>query len=171
MGVVYKGCVNTLSLSSRSQPNDDGVWVEYDLYILHLPDVAVRPFDGECDEVVPLIASEPRQGCVASGAVTPFIQRVPCSRGCIRGFFWVIRVFQDAYEWVLSWVEIPLTHVTGGVAPQAMHCWCTDWRSASHAAIFALLLATALVNCSSLHIEHTFITTCCVRLGFPKRDW
>src|SRR6266702_4955829 len=30
-----------------TQPNDDRIGVEYDLYILRLPDVAIWPFDGE----------------------------------------------------------------------------------------------------------------------------
>src|SRR6266571_8637229 len=30
-----------------TQPDDYGIGMEYDLYILHLPDVAIWPFDGE----------------------------------------------------------------------------------------------------------------------------
>src|SRR6266702_2434856 len=37
------------------QSYDDGVWVEYDLYILRLLDVALQTGDGECDVVVPAI--------------------------------------------------------------------------------------------------------------------
>ncbi len=42
-----------------AQPDDDGVWVEYDLHILRLFGVTVQTVDGERDKVVPVIWFEP----------------------------------------------------------------------------------------------------------------
>src|SRR6266702_481380 len=153
------------------QPDDDRVGVEYDLHILHLFDITICLLDGERDEVVFIVPLKSRWDTVAMGVIASFVQREASCSGCIWGFLWVIRIFNDTYEWVLSWIEVSLAHTTGGAAPQAACCQCTDRRSASHAAILALLLATALANCSSLHIETTFLMASCVALCFPKRDW
>src|SRR6266571_1345256 len=121
--------------------------------------------------MVPIIPLEPQQDYVVRDVVAPFVQGKACRCGCVWGLLWVVRVFKGAYKWVLSWVKIPFAHMTGGAAPRATHYRCTDQRSASRAAILALLLATALVNCSSLHVEHTFLTASCNALGFLKRNW
>ncbi|SRR6266702_1519210 len=153
------------------QPDDDGVRVEYDLYILRLLDVAIWLLDGEGDEMIPIVLLKPRWDSVSLGAVTSLVQREACCGSHIWGFLWIVRISNDTYEWVLSWVEVPFAHTTGGAAPRAARCWCTDRHSASHAAILALLLATALANCSSLHVKITFLTASCDALGFLKRDW
>ncbi len=72
---------------------------------------------------------------------------------------------------MLIWVKLLLAHVAGGATPRATHCQCTDQCSASLAAILALLLATALANCSSLHVEQTFLMVACEALGFLERYW
>ncbi len=142
------------------QSNDDGVWVEYDLHILHLPNVAIWSLDGERNEVVPIISFESHRHCVGPCVVTPLVQGVAQGSGHVRGFIRIIRIFDIVNEWVLSWVNV-LAHVTSGVAPRATCCRCTAWCSASHAAIFTLLFAMAFVNSSSLHIEHTFWIALC----------
>src|SRR6266702_3607452 len=154
-----------------AQSDDDGVWVEYDLYILHLFDVPVQAFDGEQNEVVPEVRLEPPWDLVALDLVASLVRGEPHCSGCIWSLIRVIRIFDRAYKEVLIWVEIPFTHVAGGAAPQSARCQCTDWRSASHAAILALLLATAFVNCSSLHVEQTFCSAVCDALRLPKGDW
>src|SRR6266702_522979 len=153
------------------QPNDDGVWVEYDLHILCLLDVTIWCCDGECNEVVPIVSLESWWNGVALGVIASLVQGEACRCGHVWGLVQVVRIFEDTQELMLSWVKILLAHATGGATPWATHCWCTDWCSASHAAILVLLLATALTNCSSLHIEHTFLMAFCDVLGFPKRDW
>src|SRR6266702_1931668 len=153
------------------QPDDNGVQVEYDLHILCLLNVALRSCDGECDEVIPIVLLEPGWSRAIDGVVTPVVQGESCSCSCIWGFIWVVSVCEDVQEWVLSWVEIPFAHAAGGTAPRAVHCRCTDRHSASRAAILALLLAMAFANCSSLHVEHTFLIALCDMLGFPKRNW
>src|SRR6266702_362136 len=155
-----------------AQSNDDGVWVEYDLHILRLPNVAIWSLDGERNEVVSVISFESHWHCVGPCAVTPLVQGVAQGSGCIWGFIRVIRIFDIVNERVLSWVNV-LAHVTSGAASRAMHCRCTAWCSASHAAIFALLFAMAFVNCSSLHVEHTFWIALCSSTapGFFERDW
>ncbi len=154
-----------------SQPDDDGVRVKYDLYILRLLDVTIWSLDGEGNEIVPIILLEPHRYCVGSCAVTPLVQGVARSSGRIWGFIRIVRVFQVVNEWVLSWVNV-LAHVTGGVAPQAAHCQCTARHSASHATSFALLFTMALVNCSSLHVKHTFWIALCDSAAprFPEWD-
>src|SRR6266702_604185 len=144
--------------------------MEYDLHILHLPDVAVGHFDGERDEVAPVVRLEPKRDFIMFESVTPLVQREAGGSGRVGGFIRLVSVFKGAYEWVLSWVEVPFAHVAVGAAPQAVHCQCTVRRSASHAAIFALLFAMALVNCLSLHVEQTFCSAVCDTLGCPKRD-
>ncbi len=150
------------------QPDDDGVQVKYDLYILCLLDVAIRSLDGEGNEIVPIISLEPHQYRVGLCAVTPLVQGVARSSGHVWGFIWIVRVFQVVNERVLSWVNV-LAHVTGGVAPRAACCWCTARRSASRAASFTLLFTTALANCSSLHVEHTFWIALCVEIPARAR--
>ncbi len=59
-----------------AQSDDDGVWVEYDLHILCLPNVAVWSLDGERNEVVSVISFESRQHCVGPCVVTPLVQGV-----------------------------------------------------------------------------------------------
>ncbi len=152
------------------QPNDDGVRVEYDLHILCLFDVTIQPLDGERDKVVPIIPLESQWDCIMRGTIASLVQGEACHSGHIWGFIRVVRVFKGAYELVLSWVQLPLAHVAVGAAPWAAHCQCAARRSASHAAILALLLVTALANCSSLHVEHTFLIASCV-LVVLKRDW
>src|SRR6266702_3067080 len=154
-----------------AQSDNKGVWVEYDLHVLHLLNLTICSFDRECDEVFPIVSLESWWDCVAGSLVTPFVQREPCSCDYVRSLVRIVRVFQDAYKWMLSWVEFPIGHVAGCTTPQAACCWCTDWCSASCAAIFVLLLVMALANCSSLHIEHTFPMACCDLLWLPKRDW
>src|SRR6266702_4845400 len=139
-----------------TQPNDDGVGVEYDLDILCLFDIPIWPLDGKCDDVVTVVAVASWWDLAMMGDVTPIIQRVAHCSGCIWSLLQVVRIFEIVYEWVLSWVKV-LAYVAGGATPQATCCWCTDWRSASQAAILALLFMMALVNCSSLHVEHTFL--------------
>ncbi len=154
-----------------AQPDDNGVWVEYDLHILHLLDITVWSADGEGDEVISIVLLEPQWYCVMMGVIASLVQGEACRCGHIWGLVWVVRVFKDTQELMLSWVKVLLTHMTGGAAPQAMCCRCTDWCSASCAAILVLLLAMALANCSSLHMEHTFLMASCDALGFLKRNW
>src|SRR6266702_1504320 len=87
--------------------------------------------------MIPIVPLKPRWDSVALGAVTSLVQREACRGGCVWGLLRIVSVCEDAYKWVLSWVELPLTHATGGAAPRAAHCQCTDWRSASRAAILA----------------------------------
>src|SRR6266702_4571339 len=154
-----------------AQPDDDRIGVKYDLHILRLPDVAIWPFDGERDKVVSVVQSEPERDFILLESVTSLVQREASGGGHVGSFVHLVSVSEGAYERVLSWVEVALTHVAGGATPQAARCQCTVQRSASCAAIFALLLATALANCSSLHVEQTFRSTVCDALGLPKRDW
>ncbi len=152
------------------QPYDDGVRVEYDLHILRLPNVAFWTGDGEGDEVIPAVGLKPQRDFVSFDAVAPFVQREASGGGRVWGLMGVVRIFERPYEEVLSWVEVSFAPITGGVAPQSAHCRCTDRRSASRAAILALLLAMALVNCSSFHIEQTFRSAVCDALWFVKGD-
>ncbi len=158
--IVEDGCgiqrFGVYLVTVAAQPNDDGVGVEYDLHILGLLDVTVRALDGVRDEMVSEVWSEPQRDLIAFDLVAPLIQWEARGGSRIRSLIWIVRIFECAYEWVLSWVEVLIAHVAGGAAPWPTHCWCTDWCSASCAAIFVLLLATALANCSSLHVEHTF---------------
>src|SRR6266702_1637397 len=154
-----------------SQSYDNGVCVEYDLYILRLLDVALRTGDREGDEVVPAVGPKPRRDSVSFDAVAPLVQGKASSGGRIRGLVRVVRVFERPYKDVLSWVEVLFASVAGGATPRAARCRRTDRHSASRAAILALLLATALANCSSLHVEHTFRIAVCDALWFAKGDW
>src|SRR6266702_5640516 len=120
--------------------------------------------------MIPRVRFEPWWDLVASNLVTSLIQREAGRRGGIGGFVWAVSVFQCAYELVLSWVEVLLAHIAGGAAPWATHRWRTDWHSASRAAILALLMAMALTNCSSLHVEQTFRSAVCDALRFPEGD-
>ncbi len=56
-----------------AQPDDDGVWVEYDLHILCLLDGAVWSHNGERDEVIPRVRFEPWRDFVASNLVTSLV--------------------------------------------------------------------------------------------------
>ncbi len=145
--------------------------MEYDLHILRLPDVAFRISDGKGDEVVPAVGLKPQWDFVPFNAVAPLVQREASSGGRVWGLVGVVRIFECPYEEVLSWVEVSFALITGGAASRSTRCWCTDRRSASHAAIFALLLATALANCSSFHVEQTFRSAVCDALWFAKGDW
>ncbi len=152
------------------QPYDNGVRVEYDLYILRLPNVAVRASDGEGDEVIPAVGFKPQRDFVSFDAVASLVQRETSSGGRVWGLVGVVRIFERPYEEVLSWVKVSFAPVTSGAAPQSARHWCTDWRSASRAAILALLLAAALANCSSLHVEQTFRSAICDAFWFVKGD-
>src|SRR6266702_4762850 len=162
-------CIHLVAIVA--QPNDDGVGVEYDLHILRLSDVAIWPFDGVGDEVTPAVGCEPEWDFIPLGSVASLVQREASGGGRVGGFVRLISVSERAYKWVLSWVEVALTHVAVGVTPRAARCRCTVWCSASRAAIFAFLLAAALVNCSSLHVEQTFCSAVCDALGFFEGDW
>src|SRR6266581_8543046 len=111
--------------------------MEYDLDILHLPDVAFQISDGKGDEVVPAVGLKPQRDFVPFDAEAPLVQREASSGGRIWGLVGVVRIFEHPYEEVLSWVEVSLTPITGGAAPRSMRCRCTDRRSAACAAIFA----------------------------------
>src|SRR6266702_7754361 len=153
-----------------AQPHDYGVRVEYDLYILRLLDFALRTGDGEGDKTVPAVELEPRRNSPLLGAVTPLVQGKTSSGGGIRGLVRFVRIFERPYEDVLSWVEVLLASVTGGTTPGAARCRRAARHSASRAAIRALLFATALANCSSLHVAHTFCIATCDALWFAKGD-
>ncbi len=144
--------------------------MEYDLHILHLSGLAIWSSDGEVNKVVPLVRFEPWGYFALAGAVAPLVQWGASGGGSVGGLIWVVSIFKGPYEGVLSWIEVPFAHVAGGVAPQATRCRCTDWRSASLAAIFALLLATAFANCSSFHIEQTFHIAICDSLRYFEGD-
>jgi len=79
--------------------------VEDGLDVLSLPHFStVGFFDGEGDEVVPVIPLESSWDHVGLGAIASFVQREARGGGCIRGLLWVVRIFEDLNEWVLSWV-------------------------------------------------------------------
>src|SRR6266702_7423778 len=145
--------------------------MEYDLYILRLLNVALRIGDREGDEVVPAVGLKPRRNSPSFDAVASLALGKASSGGRIRGLVRVVRIFECPYEDVLSWVEILLASVAGGATPRAARCRRTSRHSASRAAILALLLATALANCSSLHVEQTFRIAVCDALWFAKWDW
>src|SRR6266702_4574664 len=152
------------------QSYDNGVWVEYDLHILRLLNVALWTGDREGDESISAVGLKPRRGPFSFDAVAPLVQGEASSGGRIWGFVRVVRIFERPYEDVLSWVEILLASVTGGTTPRATRRWRASRRSASRAAIRALLLATALANCLSLHVEQTFRIAVCDALWFVKGD-
>src|SRR6266702_1611945 len=114
---------------------------------------------------------EPQRDFVPFVAIASLVQREASGGGHVWGLMWVVRILEHPYEEVLSWVKISLAPITGGVAPWSARCWCTDRRSASRAAIFALLLVVALANCLSLHIEQTFRSAVCDALRFVEGDW
>src|SRR6266702_1106443 len=118
--------------------------------------------------MIPQVRFEPQWDLVMLNLVTSLIQREAGCCGGIGDFVRAVSVFQRAYELVLSWVEVLLAHVAGSAAPWTAHCWCTDQRSASRAAILVLLFVTALANCLSLHIEQTFRIAACDALRFPE---
>src|SRR6266702_1866003 len=153
------------------QPDDDGVWVEYDLHILRLLDLALRTCDGERNEMIPIVRLEPRWDLVSLDLVASLIQGKPRRSGRIWSLVQVVRICERAYEEVRSWVKIPFAHVAGSAAPRSACCQCTCWRSASHAAIFAVCLAMALASCLSLHVEHTFRSAVCDALRLQEGDW
>src|SRR6266702_811282 len=153
-----------------AQSNDDGVWVEYDLYILRLSDFPVYVRDGERNEVVSQVWLETWRDLAAAGAVAPLVQREASGGGGVWCLARVVRIRERAYEHVLSWVKFLLAHIARCAAPRAARCWCTDQRSASRAAILAFLLAVAFVNCSSLHSEQTFLIAACDALWLVKGD-
>src|SRR6266702_2674045 len=121
--------------------------------------------------MVPAVWFEPQQDFVPFNTIASLVQREASGGGRVWGLVGVVRIFERPYEEVLSWVKVPLASVTGGAAPRSTHCWCADRHSAACAAIFALLLAMALANCSSLHIEQTFCSAVCDALGLVERDW
>src|SRR6266702_2292815 len=153
-----------------SQPYDDGVRVEYDLHILRLLGGAVDFGNGERDVVVPEIRFESRWHFVSLDAVTPLVQRGADGGRRVWCLAGVVRIFERPYEGMLIWVNVSFAPVAGGAAPRSARRWCTSRRSASRAAILALLLATALANCSSLHVEQTFCSAICDSLWFAKGD-
>ncbi len=166
-GIQWLG-VHLVAITAQS--NDDGVQVEYNLDILHLPNVPIRSSDGEGDEVIAIVVFESWWGLVAMRDVTSLVQGEAFRGGCVWGFVLVVRVSQVSYEWVLSWVEV-LAHVAVGAAPWAPRCWCTDWCSASLTAIIMFLLAMALANCLSLHSKHTLLMAFHVAIWVVKGDW
>ncbi len=172
--VVEDGCgvqgLRVHLVAVVAQPNDYGVGMEYDLYILRLPDIAVRPFDGEQDEIAPAVRCKSKRDFIPLESVAPLVQREASGSGRVGSFIRLVSVGKGAYEWVLSWVKVALTHIAGGATPRATRCRCTVRRSASRAAIFAFLLAAALANCSSLHVEQTFRSAICDALGLFEGD-
>ena len=64
-------CVHLVAIIA--QPDDDGIQMEYDLHILHLPDFAIQCLDGEQDEVVSIILLKPLRDFVTWGAVASLI--------------------------------------------------------------------------------------------------
>ncbi len=152
------------------QPYDNGVWVEYDLHILRLSDIALWAGDGEGDEVISAVGFKPQRNFGSFDTVAPLVQREASGGGRVWGLVGVVRIFERPYKEVLSWVEVVFTPVASGATPRSAHRWCTNRRSASRAAIFALLLATALANCSSLHVEQTFRSAVCDALWFAEGD-
>src|SRR6266702_70066 len=152
------------------QSYDDGVWVEYDLHILRLSDIALWTGDGEGNEVVSIVGLESQRNFIPFDVVAPLVQREAGGSGRIRCLLRSVRIFEHPYKEMLSWVEVVFAPITSGAAPWAARCRCTDRHSASRAAIFALLFATALANCLSLHIEQTFRSAVCDALRFPEGD-
>ncbi len=57
------------------QADDEGIWVEYDLHILRLLNVAIGAFDGEGDEMVTKVRLEPWRDFVSYSAIASLIQR------------------------------------------------------------------------------------------------
>ncbi len=70
-GVQWLG-VHLVAVVSKSY--DDGVWVEYDLYILRLLNFTIQVGDGEGDVVIPAVGLEPRWDSFSFDAVAPLVQ-------------------------------------------------------------------------------------------------
>src|SRR6266571_4902969 len=99
--------------------------------------------------------------------IRPFVQRISAGRKRVRSLVRVVRVATVVYEGVLIWVPVP---DTGSTTPRSSRR-CRAWRrSASRAALSALLLCTALANCSSRHCKLTFFGDCGCRSPHAGRD-
>src|SRR6266702_3130663 len=119
--------------------------------------------------MVPLIGVEPDGVLLLQRRrhVRPFVQRISAGRKCVWSLVRVVRVATVLYEGVLIWVPVP---DTGSATPRSSRR-CRAWRrSASRATFSALLLCTALVNCSSLHCKLTFFGDCGCRSPHAGRD-
>src|SRR6266702_2444040 len=140
------------------------------LHVLRLPGFAIRACDGEGYKVIPIISYESRWNSQTGDGVATLVQRVARRGGGIGSLSGVLSIFNCAHEKVLIWVKLLRAYVAGVPAPWASRCWCTDRRSASRAANFALLLATAFAKSPSLHREQTLCTVLCIADWVAKQD-